>query len=174
MSTREKPRAPRGNYWGSGGAEQAFNLPRVSVYRNSGVVPGSGAPYVVEWDVAEYNEDGMWSVNDPTVVKCTTAGLYDVLAWGTWEADATVTRRMLLTKTTPAGVATLYFNPGAEIPAVGAGLSTMQSVNFHVPMSPRDTLAVTVTQFTAGALGWVGATPTSRANGFQACLISTT
>lgn len=155
------------------GRQKILDMPRVSVFRNAGLAPGSGVATIVSWDTVEYDVEGMWSANDPTKLKCVSAGLYDVNAWGTWAADATVTRRMLITKTTAAGVTALYFNPGAEIAAVGAGLTTTQQVGFHIPMNAGDYVTLTIQQFTAGGLAFSGATLALRTNGFQACLIST-
>lgn len=155
------------------GREQILDVPRVSVYKAGGSAPASGVATIVTWDTEEYDNDGMWSTLAPTALIASTAGLYDVTAWGTWAPDATVTRRMWIAKTTPLGVVTTYFSPGAEINAVGAGLTTTQQVGHQIQLDADDQLTVTIQQFTAGGIAWNGSTATLRTNGFQACLIST-
>lgn len=151
-----------------------LNLPRASVYRNSGIAPVSGVPYIVEWDSVEENSHGMWSALDPTKLTAKVAGWYGVWGWGQWAADATVTRRMLLTKVDAAGVSTLYSNPGNEIPAVAAGLNTDQHIDYPVPLQAGEYVTLTVEQFSSiGAVAFDGATVTSRVNGFVAILRST-
>lgn len=163
--------SPRGNKLNN--IDRILSMPSVSVYKTAGSAPGSGVATIVAWDTEEYDSDGMWDANRPTILLCRTAGLYSVTGWGTWAPDATVTRRMWIAKTSGAGVVTTYFSPGAEINAVGAGLTTTQSVTHQVRLSAGDSLTLTIQQFTAGGIAWNAATAALRTNGFQACLIST-
>lgn len=164
---------------GQAGASEyrVLNVPRVSVYKTAGGSQAAGGPPgvpgIISWDTEEYDSDSLWDASDPTKIKANHPGLYVVKGWWTWAADATVTRRMQLVKTDTTGATTSYFDPGGEIPAVGAGLTTTQKVSFDVSLNKGDYLTLGVWQFTAGGIAWSAATAALRRNGFQACLIST-
>lgn len=150
-----------------------LNIPCANVFRNAGAVPASGVAYVVPWDVVDYDSSGMWNALNPERLTAHVAGVYEIEGWGQWAASAAVTRRMLLTRVSAAGVSTLYCNPGNEVTAVAAGLNTDQHISYPIALQSGEYVTLTVTQFSGGVLAFNGATTTSRVNGFSATLKST-
>jgi hypothetical protein len=157
-------RAIRGGV-AKGGAYRMLNMPRVSVYNNTGPIIPNAADTIITWDTKEYDEDSMWVSG--TKITAGTAGIWLVNLWGEWAAAAGGVRQMRLTKNVTADVLIR-----SNIDAASAG-TTAHGLSRPVPMNAGDYLEVVVAQSSGGGLQFNGATLAARANGLTATLLST-
>lgn len=141
--------------------DRILSLPRAHVYRNSGLVIATGTDTLIPWDLAGYDNDGMWNVAVPTRITIRTAGLWHVDAWCDWPAVA------------GAKLMRIRVNGGTKFDGPITQATPNQnasSVSFQ--LAAGDYLEVLVNQTTGAGLAFNGATPGSLTNGMQATCLS--
>lgn len=155
------------------------NVPRVSVFQNTGGTLVTTVVTLVSWDSVDWDTDGMFSLAFPTRITARTAGLYAVGAWYSWDVNSAGQRGLLLRRTAKSGVISVFpnvgvLNEGGDVTAVGSGLRTTSGpMWFDMVLQAGDYVEVFVSQFSGSTIAWIAATTTDKANGIQAKLVST-
>lgn len=132
------------------GMDRILSMPRASIARLSAASPGSGAIGIFAFDALEYDSDGMVDISaNPSRLTCRTSGLYLCIVDIAWQGNTTGWRRSWVSRTTRAGVQTLF---ASDVRSDPTGIGVWNHSLAVVPLEAGDYVEAQYFQNSGGPL----------------------